>query len=167
MSSDEYTGRSLLDGDGSPAPGASPPAGPPPGPTPRGLLLALEGGQELAVEHDGDPDSVREVRVFGERFLVFADGNHVRADKVVRFKLTTLAEAHEEADRPPEAVPVVLAGMQQVAPQPTTTLDDLPYAMWPLEALEREEKRMDPEGIATSSDLTEIRDAIKKWREKK
>lgn len=160
----EYTGRSIFDAPGAaPAPASPPPAAPPL----RGILFTLEGGHDLAVSHEGGVDRVEVERHWGHDFLVFDGGDFVRADKVLRFRVTTLEEAREEADRAPDAVPVVLAGVQQAQAAPQTTLDDLPYSMWPIEALLAEEKRMDPEGIASSSDLDEVRAAIKKIREKK
>lgn len=162
----DYTGKSILD-DAGPVPVA--PRAAPPLPD-RSLLIDVEGGGQFAVEHGEDPESAPIEHRFGERFVLFDDGNRVRADKIVRYRVVTRAEAAEEIARAPEAVPVVIAGAQ-VAQQPTpTSLDDLPYSMWPLAALVEEEKlltaKCNPQGGTenASSDLLEVRAEIAKKR---
>lgn len=160
----EYTGRSVLD---DLSPGTAPSSPLPPPSTVRSLLLTLASGREVVVQHDGDPWDAPRAFTFGENFVVFGGGHRVRADRIEEARELAASEvaAAQAGANVQEAVPVQIVGAEPTPAAEGVTLEDLPYAVWPLAALEDALKRKDPSGIADSEELREIRTVLAKRRE--
>lgn len=161
--SEEYTGTSFLSAPSAtaaPPPGSAPTSPPLPSPpSARALLLTLRSGREVVAQHADDPYRAPTVYLWGERFVQFDDGTHVRVDVIDEARAVDAAdvEAARRNANHVEPVPVVLAGAP-AEPEPI----EVPLALWPVEALEAELKRLDPAGIADSTEIREVREALTK-----
>lgn len=117
MSNIAPTGRSLL--DDTPAPAKSAPREP----AARSLTAAriTIDGEDEVVRHDTDVLAAKTARMWGEEYVVFADGKRLRADAIRVVEPLTLEEAEARAKEAEKGAPMPTVLVAQAGP--STAMD--------------------------------------------